>query len=399
MLARTAETAPLIEDIVARVASVVDGHQRPIALHEPTLGDLERESVLACLDSGWVSSAGPFISEFEAEVARAAGADYGVAVVNGTAALHAALLVAGVSPGDEVLVPALTFVATANAVCHASAVPHFVDASQDTFGIDPDALRRHLASVAVTRNGQVVNRGTGRPIRALVPVHVFGHLADMPALSKVADEFGLTVVEDATESLGSYVAGGKPALSAPMAILSFNGNKIITTGGGGMILTNSREIATRAKHLTTTAKLPHEWAFEHDRVGYNYRMPNLNAALGLAQMQRLQGFLTRKRILAQRYLDAFDGADGVRAFAAPAHSISNYWLNAIQLDSAHANLRDQTISRLTAEGIMARPIWTPLNRLPMFTELPRAPLPMTDDLAARTINLPSSPFLAGPATA
>ncbi|MBZ0217781.1 MAG: LegC family aminotransferase [Fimbriimonadaceae bacterium] len=396
MLSSGDKHSALKADILKRVDYVLGDHKRPISLHEPTFGAVERQTVMDCLDSGWVSSAGPFISKFEEEVAKASGATHGVAIVNGTAALHVALLLAGVKPGDEVLVPALTFIATANAVSYLHAVPHFVDASPTTLGVDPTALRTHLEAVTDRKNGQTINRETGRPIRALMPVHVFGHLVDMPGLQDVADQFGLAVVEDATESLGTHQTGKDPSISARMAVVSFNGNKIITTGGGGMILTNDKNLADEARHLTTTAKKPHAWAFDHDRLGFNYRMPNINAALGHAQITRLGDFVAKKRLLAERYKTAFAGCEGASFFEAPAHSVSNYWLNAILLNPKHAELQTAILEEFNAHQIMARPIWTPLNRLAIYQDAPCAKLPVTNDIATRLINLPSSPFLAEP---
>ncbi len=388
-------TKPDLADILAAIDGVLAGQPRPVALHEPEIGRREREMVAECLSSGWVSYAGAHVRQFETAVAAFTGCRHGVALVNGTAALHACLLVEGIGAGDEVLVPSLTFVATANAVCHAGAVPHFVDVEPETFGIDPDALERHLKSVVVEREGRAVNRETGRALRALIAVHVFGHTARMNELLRVAEEFGLVVIEDATESIGSSRNGRNAGTFGRQSVLSFNGNKTITTGGGGMILTDDEDLARRIKHLTTTAKQPHKWAFDHDLVGYNYRLPALNAALGCAQMERLPSLLERKRVLAGRYQAAFRSIDAAAFVAERPDMHSNYWLNAIVLQPRLADQRDALLAVLHEAGVLARPVWTPMHKLAMFENCPRAPLRVSEDLVRRTVNLPSSACLAG----
>ena len=380
--------------VLAAVDTVIGPAARPVALHEPRLGAREREFVLDCIDTNWVSTAGKYVSRFEQMVAEATGAAHAIAIVNGTAALHAALLLEGVKPNDEVIVPAITFVATANAVSHAGAVPHFVDSTWDTLGLDSAALEAHLAEISVRRNGELVNRQTGRCLRAIVPVHIFGHPVDMAPLLAVAAKYGLVVVEDATESLGSTWKGQACGTFGHSAVLSFNGNKIITTGGGGMILTGDDEYAMRARHFTTTAKKSHAWSFDHDEIGYNYRLPNINAALGCAQMERLPAFVAAKRKLAERYLQIFDDFAGARIYREPQGGRSNYWLNTLVLDPTCAGERDRLLSALHANGVHARPLWTPMHQLPMYRECPRARLPVAEDMHARCVNLPSSPFLA-----
>lgn len=389
------KTRDFATEVVERVEAVVGTAPRPVPLHAPEFAGAEWELVKDTLDSGWVSSVGAYVDRFEAEVARLCGAAYGVAVVNGTAALQIALQVAGVRPGDEVLVPSLTFVATANAVRHAGAVPHFVDSTYDTLGIDPAALGDHLRSVAQQRQNGPVNRYTGAQIRAVVPMHVFGHPVDMDALLALAEGWGLTVVEDAAEALGSKYHGRPCGGLGRIAALSFNGNKIVTTGGGGAIVTSDPELARRAKHLTTTAKLPHRWAFDHDEVGYNYRLPNLNAALGCAQLEQLPQRLASKRRLAERYRAAFDGMGDASIFFEPPGCESNYWLNTLLLSPGLENECDALLDRLNDAGLQCRPAWTPMHHLPMYRDCPRAPLPVTEDLAKRIINLPSSADLGG----
>ncbi|MDO8438149.1 MAG: LegC family aminotransferase [Nitrosomonadaceae bacterium] len=361
-----------------------------IALHEPEFTGNESALVQDCLDSTFVSSVGKYVEQFEAALAEYTGAKHVIAVVNGTAALHIALKLAGVQSQDEVLLPALSFVATANAVSHSGAVPHFVDSSLDTMGIDPIALAEYLSATAEPTSDGLRNRHTGRRIAAIVPMHTYGHPVDMATLMEVANRHKLAVVEDAAESLGSTYQGRHTGTFGKLGTLSFNGNKIITTGGGGAILTNDTELARHAKHLTTTAKRPHRWEFFHDEVAWNYRLPNLNAALGCAQMERLPDFLARKRELANRYQTAFSRLSGIRFVAEPVQSRSNYWLNTVQLEVPEMNIRDQMLAATNAAGYQCRPTWILLHKLPMYTDCPHAPLPVAEQLEASLINLPSS---------
>jgi perosamine synthetase len=385
------DIAAVVEAVDMVVGSAI---RRPVALHEPWLGARERELVLDCIDTNWVSTAGKYVNRFEEMIAATTGAAHAIATVNGTTALHAALLLEGVKPNDEVIMPAITFVATANAVSHAGAIPHFVDSTWDTLGLDPAVLDAHLARTSIVRGSELWNRSTGRRIRAVVPVHIFGHPVDMAALLTVAAKYGLVVVEDATESLGSSWKGRGCGTFGHSAVLSFNGNKIITTGGGGMIMTDDDEYAMRARHLTTTAKKPHAWSFDHDEIGYNYRLPNINAALGCAQMERLPEFIAAKRELAARYLKIFDGFSGARVYREPDGAQSNYWLNLLVLETEYAGERDRLLTALHDGGIQARPLWMPMHQLPMYRTCPRSDLSVAEDMLARCINLPSSPILA-----
>lgn len=362
-------------------------------MHEPRFAGREWEYLKACLDSTFVSSTGKFVDTFEAELASYTGAKHAVAVVNGTAALHVALKLAGVRSGDEVFVPALTFVATTVAVVYCGATPHFVDSSERTLGLDPVALREYLHQATEIRSGQCVNRETGRVIRAVVPMHTFGHPMDIEGLLSVARDYRLAVVEDAAESLGSTVDGRHSGTFGILGTLSFNGNKTITTGGGGAILTNDSALAARAKHLTTTAKVPHRWEFIHDEVGYNYRMPNLNAALGCAQLEQLPGFLDSKRRLYKRYRDAFAAEVQLRIFEEPPGCRSNYWLQALLLDRTIEDQRDALLGATNAAGLATRPVWNLMHRLGPYTECPRMGLPIAESLERRLINLPSSAHL------
>ena len=365
-----------------------------IALHEPEFAGNEWAYVKECIDTGWVSSVGKYVDEFERRLVEVTGSRFAVATVNGTAALHVALKLAGVESGDEVIVPALSFVATANAVAYCGAVPHFVDSAEDTLGLCPRALRNHLNNSTEPTGGKTRNKQTGRRIAAVVPMHAFGHPADLDGLMAVARDFHLPLVEDAAESLGSTYQGRHTGTFGLLAALSFNGNKIITTGGGGAILTQDDTLARHAKHLTTTAKRPHRWEFFHDEVAWNYRLPNINAALGCAQLERLTDFIARKRTLAHRYRDTFSIVPEVRFADEPVSCRSNFWLNTIVLNSASAALRDELLAVSNNAGFMTRPAWTLLHRLPMFAACPHAPLPVAEKLEASLINLPSSPSLA-----
>lgn len=382
----------LADRLIAAVRDVAGSGDLP--LHAPEFRGNEEAYVRDCVTSGWVSSVGAYVDRFERMLEEVTGLPHAVAVSNGTAALHMAYLLAGVRPGDEVLCPALTFVATANAISHAGARPHFVDADPITLAIDPAALDAHLSQTAELRDGVCVNRATGAVIRALAVTHVFGFPADMAALTAVARRFNLAVVEDAAEALGSFRDGVHVGGDGVASTLSFNGNKIVTTGGGGAILTRDAALAARAKHLTTTARRGSGWVYDHDEVGWNYRLPNLNAALGVAQLERLDDMLARKRALADRYAAALAGVQGVRVLSPPPGTTPNAWLNAVALDRPDTMARDALLTRLNAAGIQARPIWTLMHRLPMYAACPRAPLPVAEVLQASVINLPSSAALA-----
>lgn len=389
----TATDSEWLEHIITGVSDAAGTAEA--SLHEPVFGDAEREYVLDCIDSTYVSSVGAYVDRFENELQRYCGVEHAVAVVNGTAALHVALMVAGVGAADEVLMPSLTFVASANAVSYCGATPHFVDCEEETLGIDCERLRSHLENHSEQRAGQCINRETGRTIRALMPMHVFGHPGHLNAMIALAEEFNLVLIEDAAESLGSLYHGRHTGTLGRLGALSFNGNKIITTGGGGAILTNDPELARTAKHLTTTAKQPHPWSFTHDQIGFNYRMPNINAALGCAQLQQLDAFLRNKRALHQRYISAFADCEGLRVMTEPENCRSNYWLQALIIDPEHQQQLQQLLSITNSQGLMTRPIWDPMHTLKPYAAAPRMPLPVTESLASRIINIPSSANLPG----
>ena len=379
----------LAQAVVGACASILPAG-RPIALHEPDLGEREQAALSECLASGWISTAGEFVDRFERELAAYTGAGSAIATINGTSALHTALMLAGVGRDDEVLVPALTFVATANAVRYCGAIPHFVDIDPITLGVDPERLARHLEHACEQGRSGLRNRITGRPVRALIVMHTFGHPADIDALVPICQANALALVEDAAESLGSSARGRHTGTVGLIGALSFNGNKIVTTGGGGAVLTSDPRLAQQARHLTTTARIPDGWRFTHDRVGYNYRLPSLNAALGLAQLTRLPQFLASKRKLAARYRSAFAQLSGVRFFSPPAWAESNHWLNTLLLAEDDSGARDDVLKALNAAGLNARPPWTPMHELSMYRDAPRMDLEVTQRIARCAINLPSS---------
>lgn len=364
-----------------------------VPLHEPTFNEKEVEYVTDCIKTGWVSSVGAYVNRLEKDLANFVGVKRAVAVVNGTAALHIALKIAGVKAEDEVLMPSLTFIATANAVSYLGAVPHFIDVSFHTLGVDADKLKIYLEQIGTTENNQLYNRDTGRRISALVPMHTFGHAVDIEGLLKVCDMYNVTLVEDAAESLGTYYKGKHTGSFGKVSAISFNGNKIMTTGGGGAIVTDDDAIADYAKHLTTTAKIPHRWAYEHDEIGFNYRMPNLNAALGCAQLEKMPTFIQQKRDLTKHYEQWLSNLEGVHLFKEPENTRSNYWLQTILLNE-QIN-RDEVLSFLNEQGVMSRPIWTPMHHLAIYQNCPKSELNVTEQLNRRVVNIPSTPISEG----
>ncbi len=389
-----------MESVLEAIPKVVgsSSKEHPIGLHEPDFhGTQAWAYVKDCLDTGWVSTAGSWVSRFEQQLCAITGASHAVAVSNGTVALRLALHLVGVGPGDEVLLPPLSFVATANAVAHLGAIPHFVDVEPNALSLCPAALADRLEVVAERRAGRVVNKESGRRIAAILPVHVFGHPAEVDQLRAVADDWDLPMVEDAAEALASWRHGTHCGLFGEVGTLSFNGNKLITTGAGGALLTNDAALANKARHLSTTAKQPHPWAFEHDAVGWNDRLPNLNAALGVAQLEDLERRLRAKRRLAQRYAQAFDGLKGVELVAEPPGCRSNHWLVSLRLTTRYPDIaqaqRLQILESAHANGLHLRPIWTPLHRLPMYQACPAGTLAIAESQALRLLNLPSSPQL------
>lgn len=362
-----------------------------IPLHEPTFNGNELSYVSDCVTSGWVSSVGQYVDRFEHDLAQFVGTKRAVAVVNGTAALHISLLLVGVERGDEVLVPSLTFVATANAISYIGAIPHFIDVEERTLGVDSKRLSHYLEDIVEWRDDIPFNRHTGRKIAAIVPMHTFGHAVDLHNLQRVSEKYHIPIVEDAAESLGTTYEGKQTGSFGKVGAISFNGNKIVTTGGGGAIVTNDEQLADRAKHLTTTAKVPHRWEYVHDEVAYNYRMPNLNAALGCAQLENLPMFIEQKRQLTNDYAKLVESLQGVRLYTEVEEVRSNYWLQTLILEDCSLN-RDEILQWLNDANVMSRPIWKPLHTLSMYKQCPKMELGVTEQLEHRIINIPSTPI-------
>lgn len=357
-----------------------------VPLHRPLFCGNEKEYLLDCIDSNFVSSVGEMVSEFETSVAEFAGCDHAIAMVNGTAALHAGLVGAGVSAGDEVITQPVTFIATCNAIRYQGANPIFIDVDMDTLGLSPDKLRLWLEENTRPEHGQAINTHTGAAVKACVPMHTFGLPCRIEEIVEVCEEFGLNLIEDAAESLGSYVNDRHTGTFGSCGTFSFNGNKIITTGGGGMVVTDDSDLARRLKHVSTTAKLPHAWEFVHDQVGYNYRMPNLNAALGCAQIEELDKFLLLKSKVARKYEAYFSELDV--EFVKPSQgSTSNNWLNAIRLNSREE--RDVFLKHTNENGVMTRPLWELMPRLEMFAHCQRDSMENASNLFDTIVTVPS----------
>lgn len=358
-----------------------------LPLHEPRFIGNEKKYLNECIDSTFVSSVGKFVDRFEQDIASFTGAKYAVAMVNGTAALHISLVLCDVGEGDEVITQPLTFIATCNAIHYCGAEPVFVDVDKDTMGLSPSALRAFLEENTEVKEGQCWNKVSGKIIKACVPMHTFGHSCRMDEIKVVCDAFCIKLIEDAAESLGSYYKGKHTGTIGDIGAISFNGNKIITSGGGGCIITDDEELAKKAKYITTTAKIPHKWAFEHDMIGYNYRMPNLNAALLVAQLEQANDFVANKRQLAKAYQTFFEGS-GIEFFNEPEYCKSNYWLNAVILKDEQQ--RDDFLAYTNEHGVMTRPIWQLMTKLEMFKHAQTGNLDNAVWLASRVVNIPSS---------
>lgn len=358
-----------------------------IPLHEPYFAGNEKKYLNECIDTTFVSSVGKFVDRFEKDIANFTGSKYAIATVNGTSALHIALQLAGVEREDEVLTQSLTFIATCNAISYIGAHPIFIDVDKNTMGLSPEKLKQFLSEETIIKDEVCINKMTKRKIKAVVPMHTFGMPINIDDLKAVCEPYNIKIIEDAAESLGSYENHVHTGTKGLVGTLSFNGNKTITTGGGGMILTNDEHLARKAKHITTTAKIPHRWDFNHDQIGYNYRMPNINAALGCAQLEKLPEILQNKRDLAQKYVDFF-GNKSARFVTEPDNTFANYWLNSIVIDNP--NDRDDFLSATNDAGVMTRPIWKLMSSLPMFKKAQKGNLDNSVWLEQRVINIPSS---------
>lgn len=378
-------------EIVSFIRETYNKPEGFLALHEPLFVGNEKKYMEECIDSTFVSSVGKFVDRFEEDMARFTGAKKAVVCVNGTNALQMALLLAGVKQNDEVITQPLTFIATANAISYCGAHPVFVDIDNDTLGLSPKALEAFLSQNTEQKTDGCYNKTTNRKIAAIVPMHTFGHPCRIDEIAEICNQYRIELVEDAAESLGSYYKGQHTGTFGKIGVVSFNGNKIITTGGGGMLLFNDEKLAAKAKHLTTQAKVPHPWEFVHDEIGYNYRMPNINAAMGVAQLEQIELFLKAKRQLAEAYKNFFADKKGITYVIEPENTRSNYWLNAILLDNR--NERDAFLEYTNKQGIMTRPVWELMNRLPMFQNAPCGDLSNAEWIADRLVNISSSVLL------
>ncbi len=360
-----------------------------IPLHAPVFKGNEKKYLFDCIDSTFVSSVGEYVNRIEKDVAEYCGAKYAVATVNGTAALHIALLMAGVKPDDEVITQPLTFIATANAISYCNAKPIFIDVDKDTMGLSTEKLEHFLKNHTKwdSSTSKLLNTLTSKPISACVPMHTFGHPCQIDEIVEICDKYGIPIVEDAAESIGSYYKKKHTGSFGKLGVLSFNGNKTITCGSGGIIVTDDEILAKKAKHITTTAKIPNRWEYKHDMIGYNYRMPNINAALACAQLEQLDDFIENKRKLAETYKEYFDSI-GIDFFVEPDNSKSNYWLNAIILKDRIE--RDEFLKYTNENGVMTRPIWTLMNKLDMFKDCQTDNLKNSEWLEDRVVNIPSS---------
>ena len=372
--------------VIKFIRSIYD-KDKFIPLHEPRFVGNEKKYLNECIDSTFVSSVGKFVDEFEKKIAKYTGAKYAVATTNGTSAIHISLIVGGVKQDDEVITQPVNFVACCNAISYCNAKPIFIDVDKDSMGLSPSALKFFLENNTTVKNKQCINNRTHKVIKACVPMHSYGHPCRIDEIKKICDEYYIFLIEDAAESVGSLYKNKHTGTFGHLGVMSFNGNKIITAGGGGCIVTNDNFLAKKAKHLTTTAKVPHKWNFNHDMVGYNYRMPNLNASILVAQLEHLDNFISNKRNLAHKYETFFKSLE-YDFFKETENSKSNYWLNSIILKDK--NQRDQFLEETNSKGIMTRPIWTLMNKLPMFKDSQCDDLKNSEWLDQRVVNIPSS---------
>ena len=376
----------MFDDVVDFVRSIY-GKEGVIPLHHPLFIGNEKQYINECIDSTYVSSVGKFVDKFEEKIAEYTGSNYAVATTNGTSALHIAFLLSDVIEDDEVITQPLTFIATCNAISYCGANPIFIDVDEETMGLSPDSLNCFLSDHAVVKNNQCLNKTTGKIIKVCVPMHTLGHSCRISEIKEICDKYKIILIEDAAESLGSFYNGKHTGTYGSLGVLSFNGNKIITGGGGGCIITDDPVLAKKAKHLTTTAKVPHKWKYSHDMIGYNYRMPNLNAALLTSQLENLISFLSSKRSIAMAYKEFFKSKP-YRFIEEPVNSKSNYWLNAIIFKDKEE--RDLFLHETNSKGVMTRPMWTLMNKLSMFQESQCGELSNAEWLEERVANIPSS---------
>lgn len=364
-----------------------------LPLHEPTFSKYEKSLLNLCIEEGYVSSVGRFVNQFENVIKNFTGSKNSVAVVNGTSALQIALNLSGVKKNDEVLVPSITFIGTVNSIIYNNAIPNFIDSELDTLGADPQKLEKYLNKNCILKNNQCYNKKTKRFIKAIIVVHVFGHSAKIITLKKISKKFKIKIIEDAAEALGSFYKGKHLGTFGDFGVISFNGNKVITTGGGGILLTNSNHLAKRAKHITTTAKLPHNFEYIFNETGYNYRLPNINAALGVAQLKKLNEIIKNKRKIYQKYEKYFKDEAGIQLFKEPKNCKSNYWLQTLVLDKKFEKFKNIIIKKGNENNIGMRPCWKPLHTLKHLRKYPKMNLKNSEDIYNRIINIPSSSHL------
>ena len=376
----------MFDDVINHIKGIYH-YKKFIPLHEPTFFGNEKKYLNDCIDSTFVSSVGKYVDRFEKNIAKFTNSKYAVATSNGTSALHIALLISNVGEGEEVITQPLTFVATCNAISYCKAHPIFLDVDRETLGLSPAALKSFLKSNTSVENNQCINRVSGRVIRACLPVHTFGHPCRIEEISEICDEFNINLIEDCAESLGSFYKNKHTGTFGKLGAFSFNGNKIITSGGGGCIVTNDESLAIKAKHLSTTSKVDHKWEYSHDMTGYNYRMPNLNAALLLAQLENLDKILEKKRELTSNYIDFFKNTS-YEFINEPKDCKSNFWLNSLLLKDK--SNRERFLGETNSNGVMTRPIWTMMNKLKMFNDAQCDSLENSEWLEQRIVNIPST---------
>jgi len=379
----------MFDDVISFIKETYN-HRDVIPLHEPTFIGNEKNYLNNCIDSGYVSSVGRFVQEFESKMASYLGSSFAVATVNGTSALHLSLILADTTPNDEVITQPLTFVATCNSIKYCGATPIFIDVDRNTMGLSPEALKEFIYKNTSINKNQCINNKTGRVIKACIPMHTFGHPCKIDEIKEICDENKIFLIEDAAESLGSQYKGKYTGTYSQLGIISFNGNKIITAGGGGCIITDNPDLAHKAKYLSTTAKESHSWDFIHNSLGYNYRMPNINAALLVAQLENLDKLLLKKRQLSKLYEEFFSETEYFFV-KEPDESISNYWLNSILLEDK--SQRDEFLKQTNARGVMTRPAWTLMNNLPMYKDAQCEKIENASWIRDRLVNIPSTAIL------
>jgi len=388
--------------IITQITNAIKGSIGPFSshdrsyvyLHEPNINKSDWKFVRECLERNFVSSVGNYVTEFETRLKKYTKSKFVAAVINGTSAIHLALSSLGANEKDEILLPSLNFVAAANAIKYCNSTPHFVDVEEQTLGIDPEKLDRYLKKILIRKKNYFINKLTKKRIRFIIVLHVFGHPCEIIKIKKVVKKYNIKVIEDAAEALGSKYYDKHLGTFGDIGVLSFNGNKIITTGGGGAILTDSKILADKIKQMSTTSKIPHKWKFEYSDLGYNYRMPGINASLGCAQMLKLPSYVKEKRKLYKKYESTFKHIKEIRILKEPKNAKSNYWLQTIILDKKVSKHRDQILNNLNKTGYLLRPVWKPLHKLNHLKNCPKMKLSTTENLEMRIINLPSSAYLS-----